>query len=1513
MCCGFPNLQSSVTNPQSPIPSPYFLLPFHYICTTHTVAGKLMKKITLFLTGIALSVSTFAQTIVFHENFEVPDSVVFSGNPLWTPNLTFQSQGLASIRNTVATNDSSFMITSAFSTVGNSFVLLNFDQICKIEFLDIARIYVSNDNGNTWIQLTGAQYLGNAPFQALQNKFNSAAYSIWMPGLNSAMPNNLWWQNETFDISAFCANAAQCKVKFTLKDGNGNGPNSNYGWLIDKLTVIASPSELFPPVIVPGPPLWANNVYNFGPYTVNDTITDGSGVASATLHYSVNSGPYSTVAMNNVSGNVWQGIIPAMNDSDTVCYYVTAIDASPAANSAVWPSSGCRQFIVHAGITFPFFDDFEGANLWTDTSINPQTQWELGMPAFGLTSGTHSGVNAWDVNLTTAYQANAACRLISPVFDFSTTTNATLSFWHNYNSEGGWDGMRIDYTTDGVTWQVLGVQNDPNGVNWYDQYLNSSNQPGWAGSSGGWVKSEYDLGFLNNVVGPVQFRFVFTSDGGWEIDGYSIDDFAILPPFPLDAEAVQVVAPDASSCLPAGNIPLSVSFSNEGANNLVGPFDIGYILDNGTPVVEQYTGTLLPAVVDTFTFATLLNNTPGMHTLKWYVVYPGDGWAQNDTNTVTYNASAGVSVPYMQNFESGPASTNDFCMTNTAQGQVQYSNVAGNNSGAGLLFDATSSMGWDWGADTITTSPFYIWSPYISEQQRGNARLIVNSTGYNDLVLEFDTKLNYNFSNEYTNFRVKVNGQMITPHLQPNFQSTPYMNMRYMLTQFLPAPYLIIDFESSCTYSFPFDGIGVFLDNINIYHPDSLDCGVLTVTQPNAMSMANTSVNVTAVIRNYGTTALTSIPVAYALNAGTPVVETWTGSLAPNATTTFTFATPFNSPTGQYDLCVWTQLNGDTASWNDSTCNPLIGMQLLTVPYFDDFEGPQVFAPRTTYTPSWELGTPLVPLITGAYSGNNAWEVNLNGPYQNNSNEMLYSPFFDFSAATNVELRFQHWYNCDNYSDGGRVDYSTDGGNTWTVLGQPFDPNGVSWYNQGFLSSSFLPGWSGMGGGYFQSRYNLAMFNNFPAPVQFRFVFTSDNYSFQGVDGWAIDNFELYMDVNAATNTIKFGNTSELPLPGSNFVKVNIKNNGTMPLTQVNATLNIDGNNVVTDALTVSPPLQPGQSMQHVFSQQWTGASPGYHDVKTWVTAPNGLIDVNPNDDTTFWHISVMDTFATYPYCNNFETGNGIPALTTMNAIEFVNRKNSWQQGTPAKNIINTAHSGTGAWMTNLTLNYLPNDSSGLFLPVFTVDTVNCYHLEFWASYMTQSNNDGGVVEYSHDYGATWQRLGNFGDPQWYNYNTCSGLGAGTQPNFGGTGPGWVLQQHDVRFHTPGPVIIRLRFGSNGSIQTEGWAVDDICFSRIPPCAVGIDELTGTGLFLEDAYPNPAGTTTTIGYNLPENGEVTLVLRDVLGNEVLTSQSNQSQGYNSWTVDVSGLADGVYFYEVQFGGRVMTKRLVVNH
>jgi hypothetical protein len=81
---------------------------------------------------------------------------------------------------------------------------------------------------------------------------------------------------------------------------------------------------------------------------------------------------------------------------------------------------------------------------------------------------------------------------------------------------------------------------------------------------------------------------------------------------------------------------------------------------------------------------------------------------------------------------------------------------------------------------------------------------------------------------------------------------------------------------------------------------------------------------VIATIKNYGTTTLTSIPVAYTVNNATPVTATWTGSLAPGATANYTFATTYTGPdTTSYSLCAYTTLTGDIHPTNDAICKNL--------------------------------------------------------------------------------------------------------------------------------------------------------------------------------------------------------------------------------------------------------------------------------------------------------------------------------------------------------------------------------------------------------------------------------------------------------------------------------------------------------------------------------------------------------------------------------------------------------------
>lgn len=68
---------------------------------------------------------------------------------------------------------------------------------------------------------------------------------------------------------------------------------------------------------------------------------------------------------------------------------------------------------------------------------------------------------------------------------------------------------------------------------------------------------------------------------------------------------------------------------------------------------------------------------------------------------------------------------------------------------------------------------------------------------------------------------------------------------------------------------------------------------------------------------------------------------------------------------------------------------------------------------------------------------------------------------------------------------------------------------------------------------------------------------------------------------------------------------------------------------------------------------------------------------------------------------------------------------------------------------------------------------------------------------------------------------------------------------------------------------------------------------------LNQNYPNPFNPSTTIGYDLPKNSHVNILIYDVLG-RVVTTLVNEVRAANRYTVEwnASNVATGVYFYRM---------------
>lgn len=117
----------------------------------------------------------------------------------------------------------------------------------------------------------------------------------------------------------------------------------------------------------------------------------------------------------------------------------------------------------------------------------------------------------------------------------------------------------------------------------------------------------------------------------------------------------------------------------------------------------------------------------------------------------------------------------------------------------------------------------------------------------------------------------------------------------------------------------------------------------------------------------------------------------------------------------------------------------------------------------------------------------------------------------------------------------------------------------------------------------------------------------------------------------------------------------------------------------------------------------------------------------------------------------------------------------------------------------------------------------------------------------------------------------------------------------------------RLKIFMNGSTELQSYP---IMMNPVPDAVVERNLPAHFELF--DNYPNPFNPSTTISYQLPVNSIVTLKVYDVLGREVSTLvEGRENAGSHQVILNASTLLSGVYFYRLQAGSFVQTKKLLL--
>ncbi|MBP3191084.1 CotH kinase family protein [Natronogracilivirga saccharolytica] len=169
------------------------------------------------------------------------------------------------------------------------------------------------------------------------------------------------------------------------------------------------------------------------------------------------------------------------------------------------------------------------------------------------------------------------------------------------------------------------------------------------------------------------------------------------------------------------------------------------------------------------------------------------------------------------------------------------------------------------------------------------------------------------------------------------------------------------------------------------------------------------------------------------------------------------------------------------------------------------------------------------------------------------------------------------------------------------------------------------------------------------------------------------------------------------------------------------------------------------------------------------------------------------------------------------------------------------------------------------------------------------------------------------GEPEW----TTEGIGDGR------FSLGQEYQEYKVDFRgiesvTDNPDFkVRIRFDGDIIDDDRGNRVTFNNFSfedddSEPVSASYDDEQKPGTVRLEQNYPNPFNSTTVIRYHLPESGNVTLDVYDVLGQRVKTLVNEQlAAGSHEVTLDAGRLSSGVYLYRLEAGSGSITKSMLL--
>lgn len=265
---------------------------------------------------------------------------------------------------------------------------------------------------------------------------------------------------------------------------------------------------------------------------------------------------------------------------------------------------------------------------------------------------------------------------------------------------------------------------------------------------------------------------------------------------------------------------------------------------------------------------------------------------------------------------------------------------------------------------------------------------------------------------------------------------------------------------------------------------------------------------------------------------------------------------------------------------------------------------------------------------------------------------------------------------------------------------------------------------------------------------------------------------------------------------------------------------------------------------------------------------------------------------------------NGLPGIAVDNSggerngwIYIVTgQKDRLPAGSDPDIILNRSTDGGITWSEAIRVNQdALNNGKTQYFPTVHIDKYGGVDIIFYDDRYTTDDSTGVTLARSTDGGDTWKEF------------EISDNNFKPTP-IGGLGQGYQGDNIDITSTTT--KLWPVWMGNSTGIY-QIWTVP-ISFSSID----AINEKGNSGFELEQNFPNPFSTSTTIRYYVPTNSFVSLKVIDAMGTEIfdLVNEYKLPGQYEvHFNVDKSLSKSGVYFYRMEAGSFTKTKEMIKSH